>query len=167
MIYPAKCDWWIACLVVPTSLVAIGIGVFMPYLTVTQAMPPIPGLLGTVLPLGVGWLLLWMFWGTSYEIGETELVNRLGPFRFRVPLDAIEEVVSTTGFRLVVGLGLAWSLDMLHVKYRKASGRRAWPVSISPQDKAGFLQELAAAVPALKIVEDGFGESCSGTGLRD
>jgi hypothetical protein len=32
-------------------------------------------------------------------------------------------------------------------------------MSISPQDKAGFLQELAAAVPGLKIVgEDGLGE---------
>jgi hypothetical protein len=160
VVYPAKCDWWIAC------LVPIGVGAVVAYQAVTQAMPPVPGLLGAVLPLGIGGLLLWMFWGTSYEIGEAELVNRLGPFRFRVPLNAIEEVVSTTGFRLVVGLGLAWSLDMLHVKYRKANGRRAWPVSISPQDKAGFLQELAAAVPGLKVVEDGFGESSGGTGLR-
>lgn len=99
-----------------------------------------------------------MFRGTSYEIGETELVNRLGPICFRVPLNAIEEVVSTNGFCLVVGLGLAWSLDMLHLKYRKASGRRAWPVSISPQDKAGFLHELAAAVPGLKIARDGLEE---------
>jgi hypothetical protein len=96
-----------------------------------------------------------MLLGTSYEIGETELVSRLGPFRFRVPLHAIEEVVTTRGFRLLVGLGLAWSLDMLHVRYRKSSGRRAWPVSISPQDKTGFLQELAAAVPGLKVVGDG------------
>ena len=152
MIYPAKCDWWIACLVVPTSLLPIGIGAVVACQAVMQAMPPVPGLLGAVLPLGVGGLLLWMFLGTSYDIGETELVNRLGPFRFRVPLNAIEEVVSTSGFRLVVGLGLAWSLDMLHIKYRKPSGRRAWPVSISPQDKTGFLQELAAAVPGLKIV---------------
>jgi hypothetical protein len=46
-----------------------------------------------------------------------------------VPLNAIEEVVPTRG-----------------------------PVSISPQDKAGFLQELAAAVPGLKVVGDGLGE---------
>jgi hypothetical protein len=158
MIYPAKCDWWIACLVVPTSLLPIGIGAFVAYQAVTQAIPPVPGLLGAALAFGVGGLLLWMFLGTSYDIGETELVNRLGPFRFRVPLNAIEEVVSTRGFRLVVGLGLAWSLDMLHINYRKPSGRRAWPVSISPQDKTGFLQELAAAVPGLKVVGDGLAE---------
>jgi hypothetical protein len=158
VIYPAKSDWWIACLVVPTSLLSIGIGAFIAYLTVRQAMPPLPGLLGTVLPLGVGWLLLWMFWGTSYEISETELVNRLGPFSFRVPLNAVEEVVSTTGLCLVIGVGLAWSRDMLHIKYRKPSGRRSWPVSISPQDKTGFLQELAVAVPGAKIVEKGLEE---------
>jgi hypothetical protein len=158
VIYPAKCDWWVACLVVSASLVAIGIGAVIAYQTVTQAIPPVPGLLGAVLPPGIGVLLLWMFLGTSYEIGETELVSRLGPFRFRVPLNAIEEVVPTRGFILVVGLGLSWSLDMLHVNYRKSSGGRAWPVSISPQDKTGFLQELAAAVPGLKIAGDGLEE---------
>jgi hypothetical protein len=158
VIYPAKRDLWMACLVVPTGLAVVGIGAVICYQTVIQAIPPVLGLLGTMLPLGIGGLLLWVFVGTSYEIGENELVNRVGPFRFRVPLNAIEEVASTTGFRPVVGLGLAWSLDMLHVKYRKVSGRPAWPVSISPQDKAGFLQELAAAVPGLKIVQDGPGK---------
>ena len=46
----------------------------------------------------------------------------------------------------------------LHIKYRKPSGRRTWPVSISPQDKTGFLQELAVAVPGVKIVEKGLEE---------
>jgi hypothetical protein len=125
--YPAKRDWWVACLVVPGSLSLVGIGAVIAYQVVTQAMPPGPGLLGAAVPAAIGGLLLWLFSGTSYEIGDTHLITRLGPFRFRVPLDAIEEVVSTTGFRVVIGLGLAWSLDMLHVKYRKASGRRAFP----------------------------------------
>jgi hypothetical protein len=154
VIYPAKFDWWVACLVVPTSLLAIGIGAVIAHQAATRAIPPVPGLLGAVVPSGIGGLLLWMFLGTSYQVGETELVSRLGPFRHRVPLDAIEEVVATRGFRLVVGLGLSWSLDMLHVYYRKPGGRRAWPVSISPRDKAGFLRELAAAVPGLKVVGD-------------
>lgn len=157
MVYPAKCDWWIAGLTAPASLLPVGIGAFVACKIVAGAIPPVPGLLAAVLPLGIGGLLLWMFWGTSYEIGETQLVNRLGPFCFRVPLDAIDEVSATRGFRPVFGVGLAWSMDMLHIKYRRANGRRAWPVSISPQDKAGFLQELAAAVPGLKIVGGGAG----------
>ena len=71
-----------------------------------------------------------------------------------MPLDAIEEAHSTHGFRLVVGLGLAWSLDVLHVKYRKPNGRLAYPVSISPRDKEGFLDELVAVVPGLRVVDD-------------
>ncbi len=151
MIYPAKCDWWLACLFVPVSLVPFCIGAMIAYQTATGAMPLLPGLVGTCVPFTVGGLLSWMYWGTSYEIGETELVNRLGPFRFRVPLTGIEEVVSTSGFCLVFGLGLSWSLDMLHVKYRKPSGRRGMTVSISPEDKTGFLQELAGVVPGLTI----------------
>jgi hypothetical protein len=60
VIYPAKCDWWIACFVVPASLVPIGIA-----------------------------------------YGVVPLVNRLGPFRFRVPLNPIWR----RGFRPVVGRG--------------------------------------------------------------
>jgi hypothetical protein len=157
-VYPAKRDWWVACLVVPGSLLLVGIGAVIANQVVTQGMPPVPGLLGAAVPAAIGGLLLWLFCGTSYEIGDTHLITRLGPFRFRVPLDAIEEAVSTTGFRVVIGLGLAWSLDMVLVKYRKASGRRAFPVSISPQDKWEFIRELAGAVPGLKVVGEGPGE---------
>jgi hypothetical protein len=152
MVYPAKRDWWIACVVVPLGLFLVGVGAFAAYQVATWAMPAVPGLLVAVVQGGIGGLLLWMFSGTSYVIGETDLVTCLGPFRFRVPLDAIEEVVSSTGFYFIVGVGLSWSLDALHVKYRKRSGRRALPVTISPQDKAGFLRQLAEAVPGLKMV---------------
>ncbi len=152
MVYPAKRDWWVACLVVPLAFFLVGVGAFAAYQVATWAIPAVPGLLVAAVPGGIGGLLLWMFAGTSYLIDETHLVTHLGPFRVRVPLDAIEEVVSSTGFYFIVGVGLSWSLDALHVTYRKASGRWALPVTISPQDKAGFLRELAAAVPGLKIV---------------
>jgi hypothetical protein len=155
VIYPAKCNWWIACCVVPASLVPIGIGTLIAYEVATRAVPAALGLFVAIVSFGIGGLLLWMWAGTSYEIGETELVNRLGPFRFRVPLNAIDEVMLTRGFRPVFGLGMSWSLDMVHVKYRKTNGRRAWPVSISQQDKTGFLHELGEAVPELKIVGNG------------
>jgi hypothetical protein len=151
VIYPAKCDWWISCLVVLLSLVQVGIGTLIAYDVATRAVTPVPGLGVAALLVGIGGLLLWLWVGTSYEIGEKDLVNRLGPFHFRVPLNAIDEVILTRGFRLVFGLGLAWSLDMVHVKYRSTNRRRAWPVSISPQDKTGFLHELAEAVPGLKV----------------
>jgi PH (Pleckstrin Homology) domain-containing protein len=155
MVYPPKRDWWVALLVLPTTAVPIVLGAFVAYQVAIGVRPPVTGLLMVAVMETVGGLLLWAFFGTSYEITETHLVARLGPFRWRIPLDAIEEVLSTRGFRLVVGLGLAWSLDMLHVKYRKPNGRLAYPVSISPRDKEGFLDELATAVPGLKVVGDG------------
>lgn len=49
------------------------------------------------------------------------------------------------------GPGLAWSLRMVHVQYRKQNGRRAFPISILPRDRAGFLRVLVRAVPGLKV----------------
>jgi Bacterial PH domain len=155
VVYPAKQDWWVACLVVLAGVDLIGIAVLVAYQTAMQRLAPIPGSILAAMIAGVGVLLLWLFCATSYEIGESDLIARLGPVRWRAPLNAIEEVVSTTGFRMIVGLGLAWSLDMLHIYYRKANGRMAWPVSISPRDKARFLEELAGAAPGVKVLGDG------------
>jgi hypothetical protein len=155
VVYPAKQDWWVACLVVLAGVDLVGAGGVVAYQTAIQRIPLAPGLILAAVMTGVGGLLLWMFMATSYEIGESDLIVRLGPFRWRAPLNSIEEVVSTTGFHLIVGLGLAWSMDMLHVKYRKTNGKTAWPVSISPRDKARFLEELAWAAPGVKVIGDG------------
>jgi hypothetical protein len=40
---------------------------------------------------------------------------------------------------------------MLHVKYRRPNGKRAWPVAISPEDQAGFLRGLTEAVLGVKV----------------
>ena len=158
MVYPAKQDWWVACLVVPASVVLVGVGAVTAYQATAQGMPLAPRLIlvaATVETAGIGGLLLWMFCATSYEIRELDLISRLGPFYWRVPLNAIEEVVSTNGFRLIVGLGLSWSMDMVHVKYRKPNSKTAFPVSISPRNKTEFLQELATAAPDVKMTGGG------------
>ena len=155
MVYPAKQDWWVACPVVLAGVNLIGVGSVVGYQTAMQRLAPVPGLILAAGAIGVGGLLLWVFFATSYEIGESDLIARLGPFRWRAPLNAIEEIVSTNGFRMIVGLGLAWSMDMLHVKYRKPNGRTASPVSISPRDKARFLEELLGAAPGVKVIGDG------------
>jgi hypothetical protein len=151
MLFPAAKDWWVACLVAPSSLAIAGLGVFALVQVAAGGMPPLPGLPVGLLLAGAGGVLLWMFFATSYEIATSHLVCRLGPFRWRVPLEAVEEVEVTDGFRLIVGLGLAWSLRMVHVRYRKPGGGMALPVSISPGNRAGFLRELARAVPGLEV----------------
>jgi hypothetical protein len=151
VVYPARKDAWVAFLLVPASLAMVGLGAATVGLAAAGAIPPLSGLIPGFLSVGVGGLLLWMFFATSYEITDWDVVARLGPFRWRIPLDAIEQVVVTDGFRLVVGLGLAWSLAMVHIRHRKANGRMAFPVSISPRNRAGFLRELAKVVPGLKV----------------
>ena len=67
-----------------------------------------------------------------------------------LPLDAIEEVYSTSRLKADVGWGLAWSLDRMRIKCRG----RMLPFWISPDDKAGFIAELLRAQPGLKVIED-------------
>jgi hypothetical protein len=153
MTYPAKSDWWVRYLLVPLWLLMAAVGLVALALTALGEVPAVPGLVDGVLLAAAGLLMLWMFAATSYEITDTALVARLGPFRRTVPLAAIEEVVATRRFHLMAGMGLAWSLDMLHVRHRKPSGRRALPVAISPADKEGFLRELTGRVPGLTVVD--------------
>jgi hypothetical protein len=150
MRYAAKKDWWVRLLVLPPTLAALAAGLALLLGTPGPAGAPllVPGLLLA----GVGLLLLWLYAATSYEITGTHVVARLGPYRRRIPLDRIAEVTSTRRFHLVLGLGLAWSLDMLHIRCRRADGRLDWPVSIAPRDKEGFLRELTTAVPGLTVV---------------
>jgi hypothetical protein len=153
-VYPAKKDWWVLVLLGPVSLFLFGAGALALSQVAAGDVPPLPGLLLTAVLSGTGALLLSLILAASYEITESDVVARLGPIWWRIPLAGIEEVVSTRGFQIVFGLGLALSWGMLHIKYRKRNGRRAFPVSISPRDKGEFVRELAGAVPGLKVVGD-------------
>jgi hypothetical protein len=44
LLFPAARDWWIACLVVPSSLNIAGLGVFALVQVAAGDMPPLPGL---------------------------------------------------------------------------------------------------------------------------
>jgi hypothetical protein len=80
-------------------------------------------------------LLLWLLYGTRYIVGPQWLLIRSGPFRFRVPLGAIDSVTPT---HLPLS-SPACSLDRLRIRYR--GGRRV--LMVSPEDKRGFLDALA------------------------
>ncbi len=82
------------------------LGVFALVQVAAGEIPPLQGLPVGLLLAAAGGVWLWMFFAASYEIAEWDLVWRLGPFRWRVPLDAVEEAEATNGCR-VVG-GLAW-----------------------------------------------------------
>jgi hypothetical protein len=114
-------------------------------------MPRVPGLiLGLALTVA-GLFLSWIWFSAHYEITATDLIARVGPFRKRIPLEAIVEVVPTRAL-YSPDFNLSLSLDRLRVKYRKKNGNMArMPLAISPADKEAFLHELSQLVPRLQV----------------
>jgi hypothetical protein len=148
MIYPSKKDLWISLLVIPVCLAMLGVGIFLLALALTRIAPPPTALPGLILMV-VGVMTLWAYFSTSCEITLTELIVRLGPLRWRIPLEAIADVAPKSSLSPDRAWGLTWSLDRLIINYRKRSGRMAFlGFAVSPEDKEGFLNELAEAVSA-------------------
>jgi hypothetical protein len=154
MVHPGKKDWWLAGLlaVIAAPLLVGGGTLFGVALVGAQW----PALFPATVLLLAGGMLLWILWGTNYEITETSLCIRAGPFRRTVPLDAIAEVVPAGflgGPALEMNFGLA--VQGLRVRYRKKSGRLSWAIRIAPRDRAAFLLELTERQPALVVKDDG------------
>ena len=82
-------------------------------------------------------------WLRSYEKRSQFVAVSDGPIRWRVRLDSIEEVVPTRNPLSSPAL----SLDRLRIRY---SGSRMG-IMISPENKAIFMQDLAARVDGLEV----------------
>ena len=148
MIYSSKRDRWISVLVIPVCLGMLGVGILLLALALTRIAPPPSAVSGLILMMA-GLLALWAYFSTSCEITLTDLIVRLGPLRWRIPLKAIADVAPKKTISPDRAWGLTWSLDRLIIKYRKRSGRVAFlGLAVSPEDKDGFLQELAEATNA-------------------
>ncbi len=155
MIYPAKKDRWAAGLLLIIALLLIGVGILIWYLLLTGVLPILPQTLIPILaPPVAAIMLLWILYGTSYELTVSDLIIRYGPFRWKTPLERIVAVLPTTKIFHRPGWGFALSLDRLEIEFLKANGKSSrLPLSISPEDKAGFIRDLAQAVPGLRIQE--------------
>jgi hypothetical protein len=83
--------------------------------------------------IGVIALMVWLLLGTHYTVdrGYVRIVS--GPFRWKVPIDAITSVRKTRNPLSSPAL----SLDRLSIRYGK---RRR--IMISPADQAGFLEAI-------------------------
>jgi hypothetical protein len=154
MVYPGGRDWWIVGLLsVVTAALLVGGG---PLVGVALVAGPNFLLLPGAMLLAVGSVLLWVIFGTNYEITESSLILRSGPFRWTVSLDAIEEVVPAGWLGgAAIEMNLALSVRGLLVRYRTRSGGPSWPIRIAPRDRAAFLLELAERLPGLDVKDDG------------
>jgi hypothetical protein len=155
MVHPGKKDWWIVGLLSVITAALLVFGGTIAGFALTS------GVWGALIPatvlLAVGGMLLWVLTGTSYEITETSLIIRTGPFRLTIPLDALEEVVPQQtwygGPFIEMNFGL--SVQGVRLRYRKPSGRLSWAVRIAPQDRSAFLLELTERLPGLVVKDDG------------
>ncbi|WP_300659928.1 PH domain-containing protein [Fluviicola sp.] len=91
-------------------------------------------------------LLLWIYFGTSYELTETELIYRSGPLRGRIEISQIHEI--RKGKTLYAGLKPATSGKGLIIKYRKFD-----EIYISPNTNESFIEKIVTRNKNIVISE--------------
>ena len=91
-------------------------------------------------------LLLWIYFGTHYQLIDTELVYRSGPLRGKIKIDQIREIVQ--GKTLYAGLKPATASKGLIIRYGKYD-----EIYISPDSNAGFIAEILKRNPQILISE--------------
>ncbi len=144
MRYRSERDGWVA---IPwfasVLMIVLGLGLGAAFLLLPQPPAPLALVAPALVVLGV--LMLWMVGSAWYEISDTDVVARVGPFRKRVPLRDIVAVDPDAGpFRPAWGFAL--SLRRIHITYRTGSGRVALlGLAVSPAGRAEFLEELRQA----------------------
>jgi hypothetical protein len=149
MVHPAKVDRWLAAVLGGAVLLELVVGGVVLNAALTTGRPSVAVGLGVGAACAAGAVLfslaLWGCYKIRYEVTSAELIVRYWPFRTRVPLQAIVEVVPTSNPLSAP----APSLDRLCVSYRKGSGWTTF-VLISPADKEAFVRDLASAAPQLQ-----------------
>jgi hypothetical protein len=142
-VYPSKRDAWLVVVlwIAVLSMLAVAVPVWR---------DPDAGLglsVGiTALMIAGAAFSIWILYGTRYVLTDQQLVIYAGPFRWRVPLDAIQEIFPTHNPLS----SPACSLDRLKIRYE---GSRMG-VMISPEDKEAFLRDVASRSPGLRVEQD-------------
>jgi len=126
--FKSKIDRWLLFLLVAVMVFEI----VVMSIAATQATDPLEATFLIMAALAIVALLGSMLLGTHYTVDGGTLRIACGPFRWKVPIDAIE-AVEPTGSPLS---SPALSLDRLRIRYGK---RR---IMVSPADKAGFLKAI-------------------------
>jgi hypothetical protein len=139
VVYPSKRDWWLVLLlwVSVIGMVAAAIALWF-----EQAPLGLRAGLTAVLCFSAVFVV-WILYSTRYSFERDALVVRSGPFRWRVELDSIDEVVATRNALS----SPACSLDRLRIRY----GGSRMGIMISPENKAAFLRDLVARAHGLEL----------------
>jgi membrane protein YdbS with pleckstrin-like domain len=143
MVYHSKKDWWLLALVRVCVLLPIAIGI---YNLVAEGGNARAGWTLLFICALTGALILFLTYPLYYEVTASNLIVRCGLLvRKEIPLSSIVEAHSTRSPLSAP----AWSLDRLHIDYRRDGGVSS--VLISPEDKLRFMRELAASGAGLEV----------------
>jgi hypothetical protein len=138
-IYPSKRDAWLVNVLIFAGLLSFSL-TFMAFLDA-----PGPGSAGLVIFFLATAFVVWTFTRTFYVLTATELLIRSGPFRWSIPFTDLREVRPTRNPLSSPAL----SLDRLEIRHAYGA------IMISPEDKRGFLEDLAGRTPGLTLDGDG------------
>ncbi len=87
-------------------------------------------------------LPVWVVLRTYYELVESDLLIRSGPFRWCVPLDQIRTVAASRNLASAPAL----SINRLLIAYGQDDA-----ILISPRDKLPFIEELRRQCPGIEV----------------
>ena len=156
MMYAQKKDLWVSVLLLlicvalfSGALLALGVSLWK----------QTPGLwVLSVIFAPMGALVLSILFGSFYEITPTHLVLHFGTLRWKLPVESIVEVYSTSKFW---GNDFGWGFALSNDRIRIKCCDRWMPFWISPEDKADFVAELARLNPRARVIEDRPAGGCS------
>jgi hypothetical protein len=121
---------------------ALGMGLVAGMTPLSQSLASMYG--WVLLALGV--LAVWEALATCYEFTRSDLVIHSGATRKHIRYDTIEAVWLAHGL-------LRWIVSPNTVRLLVGSRTSASEVSLRPQERDRFLNELSRAVPWLGVVE--------------
>jgi membrane protein YdbS with pleckstrin-like domain len=126
--FKSKIDRWLLFLLVAIMVFEV----VVMSIVATQVNSPREATIMIVAALAIVVLIGSMLVGTHYTVSGNTLRVACGPFRWKVPIDAIQSVEATRSPLSSPAL----SLDRLLIHY----GNRR--IMVSPSDKAGFLKAI-------------------------
>lgn len=141
-VYPSKRDWWIVGILWLVIVFCVASMLYIFY-----AVTSIPTIIAQqALFLIMVAFCLSILRNTYYVLEDDHLLIRSGWFRWRTLFAEIEEVAPTRK----AWSSAALSMDRLHVRHRISRSSSY----ISPEDKEGFLRDLASRSPHLVLEGD-------------
>lgn len=130
--------------------VIIGVIQIILFFIMIRAFTQKPWSYEMLFPLGLivasAFFILWLWFATSYNITLTHLHYQSGPFKGKIPVDQITEIIVNK--TLWAGMRPATARGGLIVKYNKYD-----EIYISPYTNESFLKILLEYNPNIKITQ--------------